>query len=75
MTSEYMQRLGRSDPLDLWESGELTAALDEVDDLVAARKQPVGEARVVSIRLAIYRRRLCSELSRRADDGPGAGTF
>jgi hypothetical protein len=73
MTSEYLDRLARSDPLDLWESGELAEALVEIDDLVAARRQPVGEARVLSIRLAIYRRRLNTELSRRADLGPGAG--
>jgi hypothetical protein len=75
MTSEYLERLERSDPLDVWDSGELVVALGEVDDLVAARKEPLDEARVISIRLAIYRRRLHAELSRRIDDGPGAGEF
>jgi hypothetical protein len=75
MTSEYLERLARSDPLDVWESGELLVALGEVDALVAAREEPPDEARVISIRLAIYRRRLHAELSRRIDDGPGAGEF
>jgi hypothetical protein len=73
MTSEYLERSARSDPLDAWDSGDLIAA--EVDGLVAARSEPLGEARVLSIRLAIYRRRLHTELNRRIDHGPDAGEF
>jgi hypothetical protein len=73
MTSQYLERLARSDHLDAWEPGELTEALAVVDELVAVSRQPAGEPRVLNLRLAIYRRRLRHELERRADGDQGAG--
>lgn len=73
MTSQYLERLARSDHLDAWEPAELTEALAVVEDLVAVGRRPAGEPRVLNLRLAIYRRRLRYELDRRADSDQGAG--
>jgi hypothetical protein len=73
MTSQYLERLARSDHLDAWEPAELTEALAVVEELVAVGRQPAGEPRVLNLRLAIYRRRLHYELDRRADTDQGAG--
>ncbi|MGY4766628.1 hypothetical protein ACXC9Q_06890 [Kribbella sp. CWNU-51] len=73
MTSQYLERLARSDPLDAWKPGELTEALATVENLVALSRQPAGEPRVLNLRLAIYRRRLRYELAQRADRDEDAG--
>jgi hypothetical protein len=73
MTSQYLERLARSDQLDAWKPGELTEALAAVEKLVTLSRQPAGEPRVLNLRLAIYRRRLRYELDRRADDDEEAG--
>lgn len=73
MTSQYLERLARSDRLDAWKPGELTEALAAVENLVTLSRQPAGEPRVLNLRLAIYRRRLRYELDRRADHDDEAG--
>ena len=73
MTSQYLERLARSDRLDAWKPGELTEALAAVENLVTLSRQPPGEPRVLNLRLAIYRRRLRYELDQRADRGEDAG--
>jgi hypothetical protein len=66
--SPYLDRLARSEDLDLWNPDELTAALAVIDELNAERRRPIGEPQVVDLRLMIYRRRLQYELEQRDDD-------
>jgi hypothetical protein len=64
----YLDRLARSEDLDLWQADELTAALAVVEDLNAERRRLIGEPQVVDLRLMIYRRRLQYELEQRNDE-------
>ena len=66
--TDYLDRLARSEALDLWRPEELTAALAMVNDLHAQRPHTAGTARVIDLRLAIYRSRLRYELSQRDDE-------
>ncbi|MEV0796979.1 hypothetical protein AB0I34_04790 [Kribbella sp. NPDC050281] len=63
--ADYLDRLARSEPLDVWQHEDLAAALTVVDDLHAQRPHTAGTARVIDLRLAIYRSRLRYELSQR----------
>jgi len=56
--------------LDLWKSEDLSSALAVVDDLHAQRPQTAGTARVIDLRLAIYRSRLRYELGQRVEEEP-----
>ncbi len=62
----YLDRLARSEPLSAWQLAELVAALRVLDTIARNQRQPAGEARVIDIRLQIYRQRLRRELVRRA---------
>jgi hypothetical protein len=66
MTSQYLDRLARSETLDSLPPEELAAALAMVDELDVGRRQPAGRAQVLDLRLAIYRRRLQYEMDQRA---------
>jgi len=63
--SDYLDRLGQSEPLESWQFDELTAALAVVDAVNAETRRPPGEPQVIDIRLMIYRRRVQYELERR----------
>ena len=63
-----LDRLAGSERLETWRPDELEVALAEVAHLDAARRGPDGRPRALDIRLAIYHRRLRSELDRRAAD-------
>lgn len=65
--TDYLDRLAHSEPLDVWQPEELAAALAMVDDLHAQRPHTAGTARVIDLRLAIYRSRLRYELSQRPE--------
>ncbi|TCC66498.1 hypothetical protein E0H73_06390 [Kribbella pittospori] len=67
---DYLDRLARSEPLDSWQPEDLRAALAVVDDLDAQRPHTAGTARVIDLRLAIYRSRLRYELSQRVEGEP-----
>jgi len=62
----YLDRLARSEQLSSWQLSELAAALAMLEALANNQRRPAGEARVIDIRLQIYRQRLRRELARRA---------
>jgi hypothetical protein len=64
--SSYLDRLARSERLGSWPLADLAAALGMLDTLARNHRQAAGEARVIDIRLQIYRQRLRRELVRRA---------
>jgi hypothetical protein len=66
MTSQFLDRLARSEALDSWPPDELAAALAMVEELDVGRRQSDGKAQVIDLRLAIYRRRLRYEMDQRA---------
>lgn len=65
MTSSYLDRLARSEPLTSWQPQELTEALDMLDEIAATHRRPADRARDLDIRSAIYRGRLQHELDQR----------
>ncbi|MFF0342748.1 hypothetical protein [Kribbella sp. NPDC004875] len=66
MGAEYLDRLARTQRLDNWATEDLVGALATIEEIVNERwQQREGRARVLNIRLQIYRFRVQRELDLR----------
>ncbi|MGW7684033.1 hypothetical protein ACWGID_25050 [Kribbella sp. NPDC054772] len=64
--TQYLDRLARAQRLDNWATEDLVGALATIEEIVDKRwQQREGRARVLNIRLQVYRFRVQRELDQR----------